>query len=180
MAEFEITLKNEKARSYKRSLLVIIILNLLTFLFLAYVSPNNELQKKCLFASASIAISIIFHFVIKNKERVDFRGAAIGLSLYFYIRMHYYWLAIALALLVLLYFFAVRTLRLYVSASNVSYPSLPRRKIYWSQLNNMILKDGLLTIDLKNNKLIQQTVDKYADAINEQEFNDFCQQQLNK
>ena len=58
--------------------------------------------------------------------------------------------------------------------------SVPKKHIEWSQLNNIILKDGLLTIDFKNNKFIQQFIDDTNTALNEQEFNDFCGQQLNK
>lgn len=62
----------------------------------------------------------------------------------------------------------------------IIYPSFPKKKIAWSELNNIVLKDGLLTIDFRNNKFIQQPVDETKTAVNEQEFNDFCRQQLNK
>ena len=62
----------------------------------------------------------------------------------------------------------------------IAYPSFPKRNITWSELSNIILKDGLLTINFKNNKFIQQFVDETKTAVNEQEFNDFCSQQLNK
>jgi hypothetical protein len=55
------------------------------------------------------------------------------------------------------------------------------RKISWSELNNVVLKDGLLTIDFKNNKLFQQEVDDQEDDDydgSEDEFNAFCHQQL--
>ena len=44
----------------------------------------------------------------------------------------------------------------------------------WNQFNNIILKDNLLTLDFKNNQLLQLEPDSTA-TINEQTFNDFCE-----
>jgi hypothetical protein len=43
-----------------------------------------------------------------------------------------------------------------------------------------MIKDGLLTIDFKNNRIIQQQIANISSGIDEKEFNDFCRQQLNK
>jgi hypothetical protein len=44
----------------------------------------------------------------------------------------------------------------------------------------MIIRDGLLTLDFKNNKLIQALVivQENESALDEKEFNDFCRAQL--
>jgi len=76
------------------------------------------------------------------------------------------------------YFLAIKISRVYVSDQNISYHFFLKKTIRWNQLNNLILKDGLLSIDFKNNKLIQLTIDESKNVINEQEFNDFCRQQL--
>lgn len=58
-----------------------------------------------------------------------------------------------------------------------------RRKIQWSELNNVVLRDGLLTIDFKNDRLIQKETDDLEDDDydgDEDEFNVFCQQQLQR
>jgi hypothetical protein len=67
-----------------------------------------------------------------------------------------------------------------VSERQVIYPSFPKKKIDWQELSNLILKDGLLTIDFKNNRIIQQQITDISSTIDEKEFNDFCRQQLNK
>ena len=58
--------------------------------------------------------------------------------------------------------------------------SFPQKKYQWNQINNVIIKDGILTIDLKNNKLIQKDIDADISEADEQDFNDFCQEQLKK
>lgn len=54
------------------------------------------------------------------------------------------------------------------------------RKIYpWSAFNNVILKDGLLTLDFKDNKLIQKEAEEEDDPdAEEDEFNEFCRRHL--
>jgi len=51
------------------------------------------------------------------------------------------------------------------------------RVVEWTQLSNVLKKHDLLTLDFKNNKLLQVQVIN-ADHIDEDEFNQFCQQQL--
>lgn len=58
---------------------------------------------------------------------------------------------------------------------------LKTRRIPWSDLSNVVLKDGLLTIDFKNNRLFQKEVDDLEDDDydgSEDEFNAFCRKQL--
>jgi uncharacterized membrane protein len=52
--------------------------------------------------------------------------------------------------------------------------SLPRRYYYWNQLANVVIKDGILTIDLKNNTLIQKAIEDPGSAKTENDFNEFC------
>jgi len=67
-----------------------------------------------------------------------------------------------------------------VSRSNVILPGLTgQRIIEWTQLTNLVKKDDLLTLDFKNNRLMQVEIIN-ADEVPENEFNQFCLQQLNK
>ena len=78
----------------------------------------------------------------------------------------------------ILHSIAIRRLVIFANTDRIIYPSFPRRSIEWNELSNIILKDDLLTIDFKNNKIIQQLVDKTEATVNEKEFNDFCFKQL--
>jgi hypothetical protein len=48
----------------------------------------------------------------------------------------------------------------------------------WSELENVILKDNILTIDFKTNKIIQVEIVETARMIDETEFNLFCKERL--
>ena len=65
-----------------------------------------------------------------------------------------------------------------VSISSVILPGLiSERIVEWSELANVIKRDDLLTLDFKNNRLMQVQVIN-TDDIPENEFNQFCRQQL--
>jgi hypothetical protein len=54
-----------------------------------------------------------------------------------------------------------------------------KKKYPWTALQSVILKDGLLTLDFRNNVLFQKEVldDDEPDA-DEDEFNDYCRGKL--
>lgn len=57
--------------------------------------------------------------------------------------------------------------------------SFPKKYFYWKDIANVVLKDGILTIDFHNNKLIQKEIETQASIKLEEEFNDFCRHKLN-
>jgi hypothetical protein len=68
------------------------------------------------------------------------------------------------------------------SESQVVFNTLLKKRYYWSDLSNVVLKDGLLTIDFLNNRLIQREVEEDDDDedVPEEEFNAFCKMHLHK
>ncbi|MEY3687901.1 MAG: hypothetical protein RIR84_742, partial [Bacteroidota bacterium] len=51
----------------------------------------------------------------------------------------------------------------------------------WSELNNVMIKDDLLTMDFKNNTLLQAYTDDEDDEeydVEDEEFNEYCKRQL--
>lgn len=44
----------------------------------------------------------------------------------------------------------------------------------WNEFSNVVLKDSLLTLDFKNNKLLQLSIEETSSLIDEKAFNDFC------
>lgn len=72
---------------------------------------------------------------------------------------------------------ATRKLWVQIGPNGISYPSLPSKKFPWTTVSQVILKDGLLTIDKKDNTLIQQMIINTS-SINEALFNSYCQLQI--
>ena len=64
------------------------------------------------------------------------------------------------------------------SEGEISFNSLPRKTLQWADVSNVVIKDGLLTIDHKNNKLYQKEIDGDVTPEIEAEFNAFCKEQI--
>ena len=90
---------------------------------------------------------------------------------------HYYIIGAASLALAVLYHIAKREMDVILYSDRIVYPSFPPKNIRWTELNNVILKDGLLTIDFKNNKIIQQLIDE-NNPVDETEFNQYCLERL--
>jgi len=178
MKQFQLILKNEKVVSYKRISIFLLILNLVGLLFINYL---NDFKNWVSFIMAAIAVfSALIAFYSKYKsERSPLTGAFFVLSLA-WILADYWVVGLLNFLFMILHIAALQKPIVSVSESQVIYPSFPRKKIDWQELSNLMIKDGLLTIDFKNNRIIQQYIADRSSTINEKEFNDFCQQQLNK
>jgi hypothetical protein len=55
---------------------------------------------------------------------------------------------------------------------------IPKKSFNWVDIENVVIRDNLITIDFRNNKILQKELDSPVDKPLEREFNDFCQQQL--
>ena len=57
--------------------------------------------------------------------------------------------------------------------------SFPKKQVVWTEIANIVLKEGILTIDFQNNKLIQKEIETPVTLKTEIEFNAFCKSRLN-
>ena len=65
------------------------------------------------------------------------------------------------------------------TADGITFNTFPKKSLQWSDVNNVVIKDGLITIDQKNNKLVQKEIEGYVTADIEMEFNQYCHNFLN-
>ncbi|MHA4810269.1 hypothetical protein ACX0G9_19305 [Flavitalea flava] len=89
------------------------------------------------------------------------------------------WLSIFFFVLTFLEYQAKYPLEIGLSDDRIVINTLFKQRFDWSAFNNIILKDGLLTLDFKTNRILQKEVldDEEGDA-EEDEFNDYCLQRL--
>jgi energy-coupling factor transporter transmembrane protein EcfT len=107
--------------------------------------------------------------------RLGFVVAAIG---WFYAKDNYSWLGVLFILVALLEKQVKFPQEIGVDEEGITFNTFPKRYYYWGQIDNMILKDGLITIDYKNNKLFQKEIEKEVNPALENELNDFCREKL--
>ncbi len=56
--------------------------------------------------------------------------------------------------------------------------SFPPKHYQWQEINNIVLKDNMVTVDFKNNKILQKETESDVSSETEKEFNAFCQERL--
>ena len=131
-----------------------------------------------------------FQLTLKNEKkkqflRIAFLLAFINLFIFFYISFttgnkFLYFILAGVIMICLAFLFSIsqREFTVKINQQSIRYPSFPARHFRWTDLNNVVLKDGILTIDFKNNKLIQQHIDANKPSPDEKDFNEFCMEQL--
>ena len=179
MKKYKIVLQNKKEKIYSIISWLIIFLNFLAFIYLG-IAKITEQIKYPLFGASLLAVLLIFYLIKKDKKESKNNKFIIFFIIIFLIwsLMGFY---LPAAINLGLFFFqniTWRKLEILIADESITYPSFPKKVIQWNELSNIILKDDLLTIDFKNNKIIQQLIEKTEHPVNEKEFNDFCRNHL--
>lgn len=131
-------------------------------------------------AAAIIFYWLIFCFIQKRKgKEVYYRFALLVAACGWYLNKKE-WLFISIAYLVAC--ILEKPLKVLPEAAfdenEIVFNSFPQKKYLWKDVANAILKDNILTIDLKNNKLIQKEIDAEISEADEKDFNEFCKERL--
>ena len=126
------------------------------------------------------SVAVIYFIIYYLHKKKQFPPVILELPIYLFALLWFFANAYWMALLVFIFgSFAIlskQKVLVLVNEDDILYKSFPNRTFKWAGLNNIILKDGLLTIDFKNNKIIQQPIEETN--IDETAFNHFCQHQL--
>jgi hypothetical protein len=90
------------------------------------------------------------------------------------------WVGAFFFLLAFLEYQTKRPLEIGFDQDRIVINTLIKQRFDWAMFNNIVLKDGLLTLDFKNNKLFQKEVaeDEDDDNADEDEFNAWCRGRL--
>jgi hypothetical protein len=184
MRKYSFILKNERTKNYRLISQLLVLLNLLGFVILLINNETRIIQNIAIFFA--ILITAIYSFFtvmewISKKPLPDFWHRTIfAVCAAVWYKEGFWWITLMLILFILLDIIAHKKLVVDITDKKIIVPYIMQTTVDWNELNNVILKDGLLTIDFKNNKLFQQPILNSDEDINEKEFNEFCQQQLNK
>lgn len=180
MAKFEITLRNTKLKQYNTMAMFIVLLNIIIFMITVFYSQDQYIRNLALAGGFLSAVSLGTDVFLrkKGKEIARLRLLPLVISAVAWVLIGNAWAFVLSLVLLFMYAVSQRQLLVGVDSTAVLYPSFPRRNIRWDELNNVVLKDGLLTIDFKNDKILQSEVTESSAAVNEQEFNEFCREQL--
>ena len=120
------------------------------------------------------------YIFLKKNQVVYYRRMLVLAGATWFYMPFMQWLAAPLILLALIEKHSKLPLEIGITNDRIVFNTLIKREFYWKAFNNIMLKDGMLTLDFKNNRLFQkETVDNISDA-EEKEFNEYCQRHLVK
>ena len=181
MTTFALTLKNNRLQLYDKIAAFVILINLAVLILFSIYSVDSNIKSTSFFGSLLLTIALGIHFFlirIKKNEGSPYLYAGFFLSFLTWLQIGNYWIAMFIFLLEIFYQLSKKIVVANFSEKKIVYSSIPKKIIEWRELNNVILKDGLLTVDFKNNKLLQSEIVNPIQAVNEKEFNEFCMTQL--
>ncbi len=175
--DYQIEIPNEKAATYKVVTFIIAFINVAAFSYLYFNEANKSKQS---FAMLGVILSIAatVFYILKNytKTQQSFKIeiAFIILALIWVISGEWL-LGLAVLIFAFLGFYANKKTVIQFNQQAIVYPSFPPKSINWAEVDYVILKDGILTIEQKNNKVLQFTLSKNeAEKHDEAVFNNYC------
>ncbi len=173
--QFDIEIKNEKIKTYRTITLLIVVLNTLFFI---YLLPDFAQRKSALASLTFIVLYTGYRFYISNKKKKSFYFDEWIFFLLMILWSDNFLIAFLNMICFLLYTISIQKIIYHFDASRISQKNFPWKKYEWNKISNVILKDNLLTIDYKNNKLFQAEIANTD--INQTQFNAFAEEQLKK
>lgn len=182
MSEYSILLPNEKAKTYQYVTLFILLMNAFAFGYVFFNTIDGKLHNISLVGLITGSLALAFFIVnFFTGKLAAFRAEiALIISALLWMASGTYLPAVCIICFAIIGFYANRPFRVLFSEAGIRYPSFPVKLYSWKEVNNVIIKDKVLTIDLASNKLIQLVLEKsVSDSIDEIAFNAFCVRHLN-
>ncbi|HEX4852173.1 MAG TPA: hypothetical protein VFV08_15260 [Puia sp.] len=176
--EYVVTLKRENERHIDFISFTLCFLSILASLFEQIRTRHFNFFFSL--AAAIIAAGLAINLTASKKgARTRYRNWLLVAGLLWIGMPYLQWIAIIFILLAFLESQAKYPLEIGFSKELIVVNSLFKKKFSWSDFNNVMLKDGLLTLDFRDNRLFQkEALEDEEDDADEDEFNQFCSERL--
>jgi hypothetical protein len=185
--KYVVILKNDRERATDAISVLLCLFSAGMFLYSSFrnIQPNYF----GLVLSALLLIGLAVNLILaRRRPKPGYRSARPVLYRYWLLLSAVGWFALTTTpvfgafffLFAILEYQAKRPLEIGFNDDRVVINNVVRQWYDWSAFNNVVLKDGLLTLDFKNNRLLQKEVadDDEEDDADEEEFNAFCRSRL--
>ncbi len=174
---FSIEIPNEKLPTYRLVTLIVCIINLLAFIYLALNEPPGY-AALVLYIGVALSAGAFAAVMLKrfNKNIADFWAAAALLACaLIWMQAENYLPGLLLIVFASMSLVAQKTPVIHFEKAQIRYPSFPEKQFQWNAVDFAMLKDDILTIEMKDNRLFQFTLDKkMAARVDSTLFNKFC------
>jgi hypothetical protein len=177
--DYVVVLKNHNLKTIEMTGWLLSVLAIIIFLVTIYREPTDWGVFFSLFIIVALMAS---NFVEKRKKKkISFATLLVcaGVGLSFFAETGYVDSLFILAGIAEKYL--NKNNEIGFSEAGIVMSGLFPKKYEWSALSNVIIKDDLLTIDFKNNKVLQHYTDDEEDdeyEVESDEFNAYCEGRL--
>ena len=181
MQQFTLLLKDNTQKAFNSFFWFLFFLHLVTASVIV-IKTTNDLQRT--YAAGAIAIFVLFTALavaIKEKLKWFSYQLLIFITMIFFWPLQSAWLPAVMVTAVIIFSLIVRkttSAALFTGTNIIVTKSLFKKKYGWAEVDYVILKDQLLSINLKNNQLLQVEISPESYGINETSFNQFCRLQI--
>ncbi|PWT96377.1 MAG: hypothetical protein C5B52_15895 [Bacteroidetes bacterium] len=176
--QYVLVIKKEDGRSIDY---ISILICLMSWIFFMYdASRGIHLNRLLFFASFLVPATLAWtHWIRKSfQKKTGFKTALFATALVWILVPGLRWVSLLFILFILFDQQARVPLEVGISDEQIVINTFFRKRYLWIEFSNVILKDGLLTLDFKNNRILQREVLPLGKDEEEKEFNEFCRQQL--
>jgi hypothetical protein len=178
--QYVVILKKDTERVTDSFSVLLILVSAIVFFYLGFQS--GHLKYIPLLFAAALLTGLLINVLARRRGGTGIRYrywlllAAVGWIGFTTIP----WFGAFFFLLAFLEYQTKRPLEIGFHHDRVVINTLIKRRFDWSAFNNVVLRDGLLTLDFSNNRLMQKEVadDEDEDDADEEEFNAFCRARL--
>lgn len=183
--QYVVILKKDSERTTDLLSILLCFLSAASFLFIAVSSIQTEHFKGYFISAAAIILlaGLLFNFVSTRRNRdvqVRYRYLLIIAAIGWIGMTSVPWIGLFFFVLAFLEYQTKRPLEIGFDQDRVVINGMIKEYHSWREFNNIVLKDGLLTLDFTNNRLLQKEVmeDDDEDNAEEEEFNEYCRIRL--
>ena len=161
MSSFIIPIPNDKAYVYRIVNFIILILNFFVFGVVFMKSGVKSLDFIAIAGMVINGVPAIYYLLNKRHFPSPFLQIFFLFNAILWLVAGSWTLAFLMLGLAVLSFIAQRPLNIIFNEQGIRYPSFPLKKYEWREVENVIWKDDVLTIDLKSNQLMQFTINTH-------------------
>jgi hypothetical protein len=176
--DYVVTLKRENARRTDFASFFLLVFSVFAFILVQI----RSLQFSYFFSIAAlilIAGMLQNIFAARKGKEMIFRNWLLAAGVFWIGMPFFQWMILLFIFFAIFESQAKYPLEIGFNKNEIVLNTFIKKRISWNALNAVILKDDILTLDFKNNKLFQKEVldDDEPDA-DEEEFNLYCREWL--
>ena len=179
--KYSFTLKDNNQKAYRLFTWFLFFLHVAAAMFALNTNDNKVRLNISILLGFYAIISIVYYFYRKNPKALETFSLIMALM---YTNFWFQQVGIIAAIAFVAVYLIVTMVKGKTTTVHFSNEEVNLTRVFktvtfsWTEMDNVILKDNLLTIDFKTNKIIQVEILPNSPMIDETEFNLFCKENL--